>query len=105
MITNERLNQILAALCYDSMHDYEEVFDSIKNGEIGDMAKELITRRNASEAEKSIGVWNPSTNEIAVSHSSGIKLVDVAHWHCHCTMEVIVREMSGHPLVLAREGS
>ncbi len=52
--------------------------------------------------EQHIGVWNPSTKEIAVNHTSGIKLVDLAHWHCHCTMEVIVREMCDHPAVKER---
>lgn len=59
-------------------------------------------RGEAAIAEQSIGVWNPLTKEIAVSQDSGIKLVDVAHWHCHCTMEVIVRDMQNHPLVKAK---
>lgn len=47
MISNERLEQIIGALCTDSLYDYEQVFDSIKNGEIGDMAKELLALRKA----------------------------------------------------------
>ncbi len=47
MISDERLEQIIGALCTDSLYDYEQVFDSIKNGEIGDMAKELLALRKA----------------------------------------------------------
>ena len=47
MISNERLKEIVAALCTDSLHDYEQVFNSIKNGEIGNMAKELLALRKA----------------------------------------------------------
>lgn len=47
MISDERLNEILGALCTDSLHDYEQVFDGIKHGEIGDMAKELLALRKA----------------------------------------------------------
>ncbi|HBZ17543.1 MAG TPA: hypothetical protein DEO73_17525 [Pantoea sp.] len=47
MISDERLKEILGALCTDSLHDYEQVFDGIENGEIGDMAKELLALRKA----------------------------------------------------------
>lgn len=50
--------------------------------------------------EQVIGVWNPSANEIAVRKLSGIKIVDFAHWHCHCTKEVVVRDISDHPAIL-----
>jgi len=50
--------------------------------------------------EQVIGVWNPSANEIAVRKLSGIKVVDFAHWHCHCTKEVVVRDISDHPAIL-----
>jgi len=104
MITNERLNEIVVHSGLEPC-DAEPFFEGIRIGELVDMARELICRRKVSEAEKSIGVWNPLVNEIAVSHKSGIKIVDFAHWHCHCTMEVVVRDMSDHPLVKARKES
>ena len=102
-VNDSRLEEICSAMVTDSMYDYEKVFESIKHGEIYAMAKECLSRRKAESGEQSLGVWNPLEKEIAVNHKSGIKLVDIAHWHSHCTMEVIVREMSDHPAVKARK--
>lgn len=60
-----------------------------------------LLKSEESTEEQFIGVWNPSTKEMALS-TSGIKLVDFAHWHCHCTIGVFLREMADHPLVKAR---
>lgn len=71
MISDERLKEIIGALCTDSLHDYEQVFDSIKNGEIGDMAKELLALRKKASCQHH---WNT------------LKLTECSGRYQYCTL-------------------
>lgn len=97
-------NQQLKAHCEDVIANPQDYLYWVV-----DMAKEALAAitQPASPAlklpdvqEQVIGVWNPSANEIAVRKLSGIKVVDFAHWHCHCTKEVVIRDISDHPAIL-----
>lgn len=105
----EKQKQDLAAECRRTILDAEKPgagYRTVARGEIARIALAALTQP-ASPAlklpdaqEQVIGVWNPSTNEIAVRKLSGIKIVDFAHWHCHCTKEVVIRDISDHPTIL-----
>lgn len=64
-----------------------------------EMARALLAVMDAkpetiNSGEVVIGFFDTERNEIAAQKGSGLTIVNFSHWHCHCTKEVVVRDIS-----------